>query len=831
MTAEECPSSRATMEQRVADLLQKMTLREKVALLSGRDAWNTVAIERLGIPSVTMTDGPHGVRATRLEGERKLGPTTAFPTGVSMAATWDPELVERVGAALGEEARAMGCDILLAPCVNIMRSPLAGRNFESYSEDPYLAGRIGVAYVRGVQSRGVGTSVKHFACNNQEFERFRGDSVVDERTLREIYLPAFEAVVKEARPWTVMCAYNRLNGTHASQNRYLLTEILKKEWGFDGVVVSDWSANHTVVESVRAGLDLEMPGPAKYYGQLLVEAVHYWQIDEAVIDEAARRMLRLICRCRPAGSTRAAIGSVNTPGHQALARELAEESITLLKNDGGVLPLDLARIRSVAVIGPNAAEARLGGGGSAYVEPPYRVSPLEGLRARFGDQVEIRYAQGCDNSVEPRTLAAEFLVPAMGAGNGLWGDYYDNPDLSGQPVVQRVDPQLDFRWTHGSPADGIDRDRFSIRWQGRLIAPDTGRFVMTVINTATCRVYLDGKLLIDHTSPEQLHLDMNAITASAPLELCKGDWHDLRVEYAKQTGERYSVLRLCLARVQHPEQDGGIAQAAELAAACDVAIVFAGLPERYETEGHDRPDWELPGPQEHLIRTVAKANPRTIVVLNCGAPVAMPWADEVPGLLLAYYPGMEGGHALARILAGDVSPSGKLTMTLPKRIEDNPTFVNYPGDRQVRYGEGVFVGYRYYDHCDVEPRFPFGHGLSYTTFEYSQLQAPAEVKMGELVRVSITVRNTGEMEGKEVVQLYVHDAQSRLPRPPKELKGFAKVTLKPGASQTVTFTLDQRALSFYDPIRRAWVAEPGTFAVLVGSSSRDIRGRTVFDLE
>jgi beta-glucosidase len=699
-------SNSTPMEQRIEDLLSRLTLREKVALLSGTDSWHTATIERLGIPPLTMTDGPHGVRAPHPEAGRIAGPATAFPTGISMASSWNPDLIEQVGAALGEETRAMGCDVLLGPCVNIMRTPLAGRNFESYSEDPYLAGRIGVAWVKGVQSRQIGTSLKHFACNNQETERFRGSSVVDERTLREIYLPAFERVVKEARPWTVMCAYNRVNGVYASQNHHLLNEILKEEWGFDGVVVSDWAANHTTVESVSGGLDLEMPGPAKYYGQLLVEAVDYWQIDAAVIDKAVRRMLRLLIRCGKLDDPATLPpGSVNTPEHRRLARSVAEEAITLLKNEHGLLPLDANSIKSIAVIGPNAAEARLGGGGSSYVEPPYRVSPLEGLQTKLGDHVEIRYEQGCDNLVEPHVLETGYLVPARGTGHGLQAEYFNNP-----------------------------------------------------------------------------------------------------------------------------EEDNRISRAVELARASDVVIIFAGLPERYETEGHDRPDWELPGRQAELIRAVARANQKTAVVLNCGAPVAMPWIEDVPALVLAYYPGQEGGHAIADILTGEVNPSGKLTVTFPGRMEDNPTFINYPGTREVRYGEGVFVGYRYYDMRDIEPLFPFGHGLSYTTFDYNEFQVPAQARMGEPVQVSVRVKNSGPVEGKEVVQLYVHDKKASLPRPPKELKGFAKVSLKPGESQTVTFTLDQRALSFYDPDREQWVAEAGEFEVLVGSSSRDIRARATFSL-
>ena len=407
-----------SIEQRVEALLAEMTLQEKVALLSGKDAWHTAPIERLNIASVTMADGPHGVRATQPEAGRMVSPATSFPTGISMGASWDPALIERVGAALAQETRALGCDVLLGPCVNIVRTPLAGRNFETYAEDPYLAGQIGVGWVNGMQGEGVGASLKHYACNNQEIERFRGNSVVDERTLREIYLPAFETVVKEAHPWTVMCAYNRINGDYASEHNHLLNEILKDEWGFEGVVVSDWGANHTVAASIAGGLDLEMPGPAKYYGNLLVEATLLWQIDEAQIDEAARRVLRLIAwvgKLDAADETPdIAAGSLNTEEHQALARELAEASITLVKNEGDLLPLDAGQLQNVAVIGPNAAEARIGGGGSSYLEPPYRVSPLQGLEEALGDEVTLHYAEGCDNyAVLPR-IKSSYLTPTQG---------------------------------------------------------------------------------------------------------------------------------------------------------------------------------------------------------------------------------------------------------------------------------------------------------------------------------------------------------------------------------------------------------------------------------
>lgn len=680
----EYQTNHEAVEQRAEEILQKMSLEEKVSLLSGKDNWHTFPIERLGIPSLTMTDGPHGVRAP--EGENRLvSPATSFPTGVSMASSWNPGLIERVGAALAEETRALECEILLAPTVNIVRTPLAGRNFESYSEDPYLAARIGVAFVKGVQSYRVGASVKHFACNNQETERMRSSSEVDERTLREIYLPAFEAVVKEARPWTVMCSYNRLNSVYASENASLLTEILRKEWGFEGVVISDWGANHSTVESVNAGLDIEMPGPARYYGEFLVHAVQNWKVDEATIDQAARRILCMILKSGKLNPHMTLpLGAANTPEHQELARELAEESIVLLKNERKLLPFKPGAIRSIAVIGPNAAEARIGGGGSSFLAPPYSVSPLDGLRARLGDSVKIKYSQGCLKSAD--------------------------------------------------------------------------------------------------SQPNKSYAD------------------DL------------------------------MAHAVELARKCDVAVLFMGMPVRFESEEYDRPDMDLPGRQAELIEAVAKANANTIVALNAGSPVSMPWIDRVPAVLEAFYPGQEGGNAVAKILCGDVNPSGKLSVTFPRRLEDNPSYINYPGGREVRYGEGIFVGYRYYDKKKVEPLFPFGFGLSYTTFEYSQLELPESAFIGEPVHARVKVANIGDREGKEVVQVYVSDLQSSLTRPPKELKVFKKIFLHPGESQEVEFILDHRSFAFYDPLQRQWIVEPGEFEILVGSSSRDIRARRFLTL-
>jgi beta-glucosidase len=819
------------IERRVDAVLEKLTLKEKVFLLSGRDNWATYPVERPlpgaehGIPSITMTDGPHGVRANQPDVGRKAGATTAFPTGVSMASTWNPALVEQAGRALGEETKGMDCDILLGPCVNIVRTPIAGRNFEAYSEDPYLAGRIGVAYVKGVQSAGTGTSLKHYAANNQEIERYRGSSEVDERTLREIYLPHFEMIVKEAQPWTVMCSYNRINGVYASQNHHLLTEILKEEWGFTGVVVSDWTANHTTTESVKGGLDLEMPGPPRWYGSLLLEAANIWQIEEADIDQAVRRVLRMIFRTGKVDGTESK-GAANTPEHQALARAVSEEAIVLLKNKGDILPLK--NVKTLAVIGPAAMDMSVSGGGSAYTTPPYVVTPLAALRKALGDQVELRYEQGCDNWQHLPVIKSAYLTPAKGGGQGLYGEYFAGSEIEGQPALTQVDPRLDFWWGHNGPVAGMG-PRFSARWSGKLEAPVSGRYTLQVHHCGRASLFLDGRQIAQSGSQTLEAGDMHRSEAVVDLEA--GRAYDLRLELRNGAEETRAHVRLAFAAT--PEVDTRIEHAVALAKEADVALVFVGDTEQYETEGTDRPNLKLTGRQDELVRRVAEANPNTVVVLNVGAPVEMSWVDQVAGLLQAYYPGLEGGAAITGVLSGKVNPSGKLTVTYPRRFEDTPSFTNlsYEGAREVRYGEGIFVGYRYYEKAGVAPLFPFGHGLSYTTFAYGSLRAPEKVKAGERFEVSIDVTNTGKAAGKEVVQLYVRDVESSLARPVKELKGFQKLELKPGETQTARFTLDPRALSFYDVVRKDWVAEPGMFEVLVGASAEDIRKKAEFELE
>ena len=793
-----------SIEQQVDGLLKELSLSEKAALLSGSDAWHTVKIDRLGIRPLEMTDGPHGVRAANPELGRLVGPTTCFPTGISMGASWNPELIQEVGQALGEEALAMGCDVLLGPCINIVRGPLGGRNFETYAEDPYLASRLGIGYVKGVQSMGVGTSVKHYAVNNQEIERFRSSSNLDERTLREIYLSAFEAIVKEAKPWTVMCSYNRINGEYASQNRKLLKEILKDEWGFDGVVVSDWGANHSIHESINNGLDLEMPGPAKYYGRLLEEAVANWQLDEDALNDAVRRVLRLLIRTGKAGKpVKRKPGEVNTPKHQLLARQLAEESIVLLKNERHLLPLDVTKLRSLAVIGPNAAEGRIGGGGSSYVNPPYRISPLQALEDRLGDKVQIVYAKGCDNDISMPIVPGAWLEMPDGSGAGLRGEYFANMDMGSVPIYTGQDQWLDFWWDVREAGSG-DAVRGAGRWAGNLRVPESGCYKVRLTNSGICRLFLDDSLVIESNAPLLSSPEHGIVSKDETVTLTTDHAYNIRIEFTSYSNQSFAHWKMAMSQWHDPATDTRMEEAVKAAKQCDAAIVFGGLPEFYETEGWDRPDMELPGRQNELIRQVVAANPNTVVVINAGAPVNLPWRNEIPAILDAFYPGMEGGNAVARILLGEVNPSGKLPVTFPQRLEDAPAYINgtYPGAREINYGEGIFVGYRYYDKRQLAPAFPFGHGLSYSQFQIGGLEAVYAIEQGSLVEVRVRIKNTGYLAGKEVVQLYVSDLESSLPRPVKELKGFQKVSLQPGEEKEVCFTLKPRDLAYYDPYRK-----------------------------
>jgi len=656
------------MSDKIKELVSKMTLEEKAAMITGVTWWTTEPIERLGIPELIMSDGPHGLRHQadpHTETHTSL-PATCFPTASVTAATWDVDLIREMGEALGEECVAQDVDVLLGPGVNMKRSPLCGRNFEYFSEDPFLAGEMAASLINGIQSKGIGTSLKHFAVNNQEFQRFCISAEVDERTLREIYLAAFEKAVKQAHPWTVMCSYNKINGSYGSENYHNLTEILKGEWGFEGFVVSDWGAVHDRVASLKGGLDLEMPGPQPRRVKAVIEAVKTGTLDEALLDEAIRRILNITLRADKTPKGKA----FDVEKHHALAAKIASEGMVLLKNNG-ILPL--RKFEKIAVIGRSAAEAHYQGGGSSHINPTKLTVPFKEFQNRAGD-AEVAYAQGypADNSMQ-KNLINE---------------------------------------------------------------------AVTVAGTA------------------------------------------------------------------------------------DVAVLYIALPTFKESEGYDRKDLDLTEHQVALIKAVSAVQPNTVVVLNNGAPVTMSaWIGGVAAVLEGYMMGQAGGIAIADILFGKVNPCGKLAETFPMRLEDTPAYINWPGGAgKVNYGEGLFIGYRYYDARKIPVQFPFGYGLSYTTFEYSNAKVSKKsFKDSENVTVSVDVTNTGKMTGKEIVQLYVHDQKSGLVRPEKELKGFAKVELKPGETKTVTIPLDFRSFAYYHPAYKMWITEDGEFDLLIGASSADIR--------
>ena len=799
----------APIEQRVDDLMRRLTPDEKASLLAGASSMTLHAIPRLGIPEIKVTDGPTGVRSP--EGH----PATVFPVGVAIAATWNPDVAKTVGAAIAEETRGYGASVLLAPTVNIVRTPRWGRNFETYSEDPLLAGKLALGYIAGVQGKNIGVSLKHFAVNNQETNRFVVDSVIDERAMREIYLPAFEMVVKQADPWSVMASYNKINGTYAAENRWLLTDLLKKEWGYTGFVVSDWGATHSTAASVNAGLDLEMPGPPKWFGDKLVAAVRAGEVSTAQLDDNARRIVRLIVRSGALDGAQPK-GEIGGTRHRAAARAAAEEAIVLLKN-AGMLPLKPG-IKTLAVIGPNADIARIQGGGSSAVTPFDKlVTPLEAIRAALPG-VSVVYEKGVDNEETPPTAAPALFSPAADSSEtGLQANYYAGKDFSGAPVKsERV---TDFtKRISANIASAAAVGYAAMRWSGVLRAPATGSYEFSVRGTGAGVLTLDGKTILDKTTPS-VPDNRDVIGFPVPnrivtVALEAGKLYPIQLDYV--TGQTpYEALKFGL-RVPRPDFAAAIAAAKR----ADAAIVIAGSASLTEGEGYDRANVALPGAQDTLSAAVAAAKPATTVVINAGAAMTMPWSDQVSGIVTMWLPGQEGAAALADILTGKVNPSGKLPVTFPRHSADDATLLT---DLKTKYAEGLLVGYRGYEARGVAPLFAFGHGLSYTSFGYDALAAPATTAPGVPVKLRLSLRNTGKRAGKEVVQLYVARADRAADEPIKQLAAFAKVALKPGESRTVALTADPRAFAFWDATTHRWVARAGGYKLLVGSASDDIR--------
>ena len=664
----------ASMAKKIDKLVSQMTLEEKALLTSGRDAWSTQPIERLDIPYIWMADGPHGLRrapTTDTWGYGNQAPATCFPTASALSASWDMDLMHEVGAALGVESNALGVDLLLGPGINIKRSPLAGRNFEYFSEDPLLSGKLGAAYINGVQSQGVGATAKHYVANNVETQRMWANSNLDDRTLNEIYMPPFEIAVKEGQPWSVMACYNRVQGIYGTESLQLLTDKLKNEWGFKGFVVSDWDAVVDRVQGIRAGMHLEMPGkPARITNKMVVEAVKNNELDEQQLDSIVKDLLRIVFMGQ---NTQDKFGDQNLDQHHQLARKVAAEAITLLKNSEKLLPVDTAKYKKIAVLGEFAVNPRYQGNGSSQVKPTKLDKFIDIVRDEYGEDTEFVYSAG----------------------------------------------------------------------------------------------------------------------------------------YSLANDDDISLVEA----------------AAAVAADADFALVMAGLPLSYESEGIDRTHIDLPPSHNKLISAVAKVQPNTAIILTNGSAIAMPWIDQVSAVLETWLGGQAGAGAIADAVFGKVNPSGKLAETFPVRLEDTPAYLNFPGeDGQVIYGERMFVGYRYYDKRNIEPLFPFGHGLSYTEFAYSDLKLSAtELTDKDQLQVSLTVSNTGKVTGKEVIQLYVADPESSVQRPTKELKAFDKIELKPGESKEVSFTLNKRDFSYYSKVYNRWLAESGKIEILIGSSSRDIR--------
>ena len=817
-------SPAAAADARIEAILRQMTLEEKVDLLGGVDGFFVRGVERLGVPRLKMADGPAGVR--------HYGPATTMPAGIALAAAWDPALAERVGAEIGRDARAKGVHFLLGPGVNIYRAPMNGRNFEYFGEDPFLAARTAVGYIRGVQAQGVSATVKHFMANNSEFDRHKTDSVVDERTMREIYMPAFEAAVREARVGAIMDSYNLVNGEHASQNKHLLTEVAKEEWGFDGVMMSDWFATYDGVAAAAAGQDLEMPAGQHMNRKNLLPAVEQGRLPAALIDDKVRRILRTAARFGwlDREQTDLSIPRFNRQGRR-VALEAARAGVVLLKNDGGVLPLDRARLKTVAVIGPTAYPAVAMGGGSGHVQPFSAVSILEGLSNTLDPGAGVLYHRGLPTHGELAD-ATPFVTAETDGQPGLKAEYFQNPDLKGAPVMTRTDRVVNFRRAPrgivGEPSVDFPADTLSERWSGYYVPSAAGDHDLFVESTGedggSFRLYVDDKLVLDNwaTHPAMVNYATLAFDARP---------HKVVLEHRGRSQWLGGRLRLGVV----PRGSYVSPQAKAIAAKADVVVVAAGFDAESESEAADR-TFRLPPGQDELIRELAAANKNTVVVITSGGGFdAAAWLERVPALVAAWYPGQEGGTALAEILLGEVSPSGRLPATFERRWEDNPTHASYypsGGTTRVVYREGVFVGYRGYEKNGTRPLFPFGHGLSYTTFAYGNLSVRAAGGgAGPSYEVSFDVKNTGGRAGADVAQVYVGDPQASVPRPPKELKGFAKVHLRPGETQRVKVVLDGRAFSFYDAAAKRWRAEPGDFDVLVGRSSSDIvlRGKLSLD--
>jgi beta-glucosidase len=815
--------SSAAIDQRAESILHRMSLEQKIDFIGGVNGFFIRAMPDLGLPALKMADGPMGVR--------NYGPATAMPGGINLAATWDVNLAEKVGEQIGRDARAKGVNFLLGPGVNLYRAPMNGRNFEYFGEDPYLASRIAVGYIDGVQNEGVSATIKHFMGNNSEYDRHNVDDIIDERTMREMYLPVFEAAVKEAHVGAVMDSYNLVNGSHMTQNSRLDSEILKKEWGFPGVLMSDWFATYDGVAAANAGLDLEMPSGAFMNKATLLPAVRDGRVPVAVIDDKVRRILRLAIRFGwlDRDQTDLSIPRYNVQGRE-VALEAAREGMVLLKNDAHILPLSKHAIRSIAVIGPDAYPAVPVAGGSAGVRPFAAVSFLEGIANELGASIPTYYDRGIPqlNELAARTA---FSTAESGGAPGLAAEYFTNANLRGDPMMRRTDQHIDFGTVAGadigSPAPAYPADSGSARWTGYYVASKSAPHDAFVQSTGEAggyyRVYLDDKMVLDDWT------ESRAMVGCATVSLSAGP-HKVVVERHGRAGFLGSAFRFGIV-----PQDSYVDPSAEkIAASADAVVLAVGFDPSSESEGADR-TFALPPGQDELIEKVSAINRHVIVVVTSGGAVDMTrWLDRVPAIVEAWYSGQEGGTALAQILFGDVSPSGRLPVTFDRRWEDNPVHDSYypaPGTHRVVYKEGVFIGYRGYQRSGVRPLFPFGYGLSYSTFRYANLairrvsgSETQSAKSGSdggsdpQYEISWDVTNTGRRGAADVSEVYVGEEHPVVPRPARELKGFARVNLHAGQTRRAKVALDSRAFSYYDAAAHDWRVDPGAYTISVGSS-------------
>lgn len=798
----------ADVEAKVNKLLSQMTFEEKVKMLSGTsDEMHVPGISRLGIPELKFSDGPVGVRV--------WGKATAYPAGAMLASTWDVDQAFAYGKALGRDSRARGVHVLLAPGMDLYRVAQCGRNFEYLGEDPYLSARMAVGYCKGVQSERVAVSAKHYAANDQEIQRDSINTIIDERRLHEICFPPFKACVQDAGAWTVMAAYNKVNGEWCTANKFLLTDVLRNQWGFKGVLMSDWGAVHECLGPLTAGTDLEMGHGVHYTLSNIKNLMAEGKVTQDVIDEHVRRTLRMSVAMGWFDNKQEDKSiPLDDPTSAAVALDTARKGLVLLKNQSNLLPLERGRVKNIVVLGPNATPCVIGGGGSSGTIPFKNVSLLDAVLDKAGKDVNVTYIPNWIGSNPTATSAfnSGSLYEILDNGQrGLKAEYYANPDFSGSPRVEQTDRSINFWWGTWRPVDEIKEQSYSVRWTGKIKAPQTDNYTFAVCSDGG-RVLMDGKVIFDNFGAGT----QKNTTFTLPLKA--GEAHDILVEYKHTAGS--SIMQFNWGRSQANLNDEQAKQIKE----ADAVVAAVGMNPFLESEGFDRP-YDLPAEQQDLLQAVTKLNPNTVVVLTGGGNVGMEkWIDSISGLIHAWYPGQNGNLAVAEALFGDINPSGKLPDTFEKRFEDSPAFGNYPGTPAdggtLEYKEGIYVGYRWADKKNVAPRFPFGFGLSYTNFSMQNMKVS---KAGPSVTATVDVTNAGKRPGAEIVQLYVRPIGSTIDRPVQELKGFSRIELQPGETKTVSIPLGADAFATYDPKAHAWIYPAGQYEIAFGESSRDIR--------